>query len=270
MQRLARPDGDLGYRDSGAGPALTLLHGFTQDGRVWEEFAAALGAGRRLVRPDLRGHGASRFPAGADHGAAACGADLMALWDHLGIERSDLLGYSMGGRLALQLALERPQRLRSLVLVSAQAGLEADAAGARRRSDARLAARIQERGLPDFLDSWMAQPLLAGIRRRGAERVEAERRARLEGDPAGLAASLRDLGAGTMPSLWARLPGLRLPTLVVVGAEDQRYLELGRRLVSLLPQSRLARVEDAGHGVPLEQPERLAELVRAFLAGPPA
>ncbi len=268
MPTIPRPEGQLGYRVSGDGSPLTLLHGFTQTSEAWAEFTEALDGSRRVVAPDIRGHGLSLFEGAAPHTMAACTEDLVALWDELGIDSGDLLGYSMGGRLALHAAITQPGRTRSLILVSAHAGLPPSEAARRRASDAELAQRVGSDGVGPFIDGWLAQPLLAGLARRGGGFLESQRRARISNSPQGLAASLRDMGAGAMPSLWERLGELTAPTLVVAGSDDQRYVEFARRLVAGIPRARLEIVEQAGHAVPFEQPLAFADVVARFLDGP--
>ncbi|MGA8206678.1 MAG: alpha/beta fold hydrolase, partial [Candidatus Dormiibacterota bacterium] len=125
---MPRPGGVLAYHVSGTGPPLTLLHGFTQSSGAWRELAELLGDSRQIIAPDIRGHGGSVFESGSPHTMDACSGDLVALWTALGIESGDLIGYSMGGRLALHAAVTEPARVRSLVLVSAHAGLPVAAA----------------------------------------------------------------------------------------------------------------------------------------------
>ncbi|MGA8426999.1 MAG: alpha/beta fold hydrolase, partial [Candidatus Dormiibacterota bacterium] len=139
------------------------------------------------------------------------------------------------------------------------------AAAKRRAADAELAQRIAADGVEAFVDGWLAQPLLSGLSRRGADYLTLQRAERLANRPQGLAASLQDMGAGAMTSLWSRLGELRLPVLVVVGEEDRRYVDLGARVAAQIPSARLAIVAGAGHSVPFEQPAAFADLVRNFL-----
>ena len=139
----------LNYEVMGEGSPVTLLHGFTQSGRSWHEIVSKMPEGWQWILPDLRGHGATQTKPGAPHTMEACAADLEMLWDHLGIARTHLVGYSMGGRLALHVAASRPRRVLSLLTIGAHAGLEEDAREGRRRGDEALAERIEK--LPDRL-----------------------------------------------------------------------------------------------------------------------
>lgn len=242
----------------GSGPRLVLLHGFTQDRRCWGPFADELAPGRELVLADAPGHGRS----GHDD------ADLPTAGRLLGEVggRADYLGYSMGGRVALHLALDRPDLVRSLVLVGATAGIDdAGERRARRQADEALADRLAREPLAGFLDGWLAGPLFARLPPE-ASHLEA----RLDNRPEGLAASLRRCGTGTQEPLWSRLAALGVPVLVIAGAHDPKFTALGRRLVDAVGQSaRLWVQPDAGHAVHLEQPTPTAAVVRDFLATVP-
>jgi 2-succinyl-6-hydroxy-2,4-cyclohexadiene-1-carboxylate synthase len=234
---------------------LVLLHGFTQTGRSWQPVRDALAARYRAIAPDLPGHGdfAARRPASF----AACDAYVRAL----GAERFTLAGYSMGGRIALHAALALGVRIERLVLIGASPGL-ADPAerAARAADDAALADRIEAIGLEEFVREWGAQPLLAGMPRGVAEAAHADR---MRNTAAGLAAALRGLGTGTMPSLWERLGELQMPVELVVGERDAKFRAVAERMERLLPHARLHVVAGAGHAAQLEAPAALADLLAA-------
>ena len=233
---------------------LILLHGFTQTGRSWQPVLHALAARYRAVAPDLPGHGdfAERRPASF----AACDAYLRALAG----DRIVLAGYSMGGRIALHAALALGERVGRLVLIGASPGL-ADPAerAARAAEDAALADRIEAIGLEPFVREWSAQPLFDGVPRGIAEAADADR---MRNTAAGLAAALRGLGTGVMPSLWDRLGELALPVELVVGERDEKFRAIAARMEAALPDARLHVVAGAGHAVQLEAPDVVADLLR--------
>ena len=234
---------------------MTCLHGFSQHGDSWAELASAVAGPYRWLTPDL--HATS--PEGVL-------ADVLGLWDAEGVARSHVVGYSQGGRLALRLGVEHPERLLTLTTIGAHAGLEGEERAARLAEDEALARRIEREGIDWFAGYWAARPLFAGLAGRGPEflrRLDAGRR---RNDPLHLAAALRGLGQGAAVPLWDRLPGLRAPSLIVAGEQDRRYVELGRRLARALPHGRLAVVPGAGHAVHLERPEAVAELLAAHLS----
>lgn len=178
----------------------------------------------------------------------------------------DLVGYSMGGRIALHRALRRPGRVRRLILESASPGLETAEDRARRRdADEVLARRIVTGGIEAFVDGWEALPLFASQRRLPDDVRRRHRERRLANDPRSLAAALRELGTGTLPSLWDSLEEVRTPTLLIVGALDEKFVEIGHRMTESMTDAHLTIVPHAGHTVHLERPGAWLELVTDFL-----
>jgi 2-succinyl-6-hydroxy-2,4-cyclohexadiene-1-carboxylate synthase len=196
----------------------------------------------------------------------ACTRDLELLWDHLGVEKTHLAGYSMGGRLALHVAATRPERIASLLTIGAHAGLDDDAREGRRRGDEALAERIENDGLEAFVNHWSSLPLFAGLERRGPGFVAQVRAERMTNHVAGLACSLRGMGAGSMEPLWQRLASVTFPCTFVAGQLDHGYVSSARRLAATVPEGRVEVVARAGHTVHLERPEAFAHLFVAHLA----
>jgi 2-succinyl-6-hydroxy-2,4-cyclohexadiene-1-carboxylate synthase len=236
-------------------PDLVLLHGFTQTGRSWQAIGHALAGRYRSATPDLPGHGdfAERRPASF----AACDAYLRAL----ARRPVTLAGYSMGGRIALHAALSLGPSVERLVLIGASPGLAEPAErAARAADDAALADRIEAIGLEAFVREWGAQPLFAGMPRGIAELDEADR---LRNTATGLAAALRGLGTGVMPSLWGRLGDVAMPVDLVVGERDAKFRAIAERMESELGDARLHVVPGTGHAVQLEAPEAVAGVLAA-------
>ena len=249
----------------GAGPPLVLLHGFTGSIDTWEPARALLGARHRVVAVDLPGHGRSPAPSPARRLPDVAGA-LVAALVRLGIERAAWLGYSLGGRAALHVALAHPARVQRLVLESTSPGIaDPRVRAARAAADAELADLLERHGLPAFVERWMAQPLFATQRALDAAVLARERAIRLRHVPAGLAAALRAMGAGVQEPLWERLPALRVPTLLVVGARDHAYRALAAGMAARMPNARTAVVPRAGHAVHVENPVPFWSHVGAFL-----
>ena len=222
---------------------LLLLHGFTATGRSWDAVRGRLGAeSYSALAPDLRG------------------PSIPAVVESLRqTEPYVLAGYSMGGRLALHLALAQPELVQRLVLVSATAGIEDPAARASRRAaDEELAREIERDGVEAFAERWAAGPLFA---EQAAEVAAAAREDRLRNDAPALASSLRGLGTGTMEPVWDRLGELRMPVVVVVGERDEKFRALGKRLATSSPRGSLVVVPGAGHAVHLEAPDAVASAI---------
>jgi 2-succinyl-6-hydroxy-2,4-cyclohexadiene-1-carboxylate synthase len=238
----------------GSGSRLVLVHGFTQTGRCWGELVPALEAGHEVVRVDAPGHGRS----GDVVANLPTGADLIA---SVGAEAT-YLGYSMGARFCLHVALAHPELVHGLVLVSGTAGLDTEGdRAARRAQDAETAARIEALGVAAFVDQWLAQPLFASL---GPER--SFRSERLENTVAGLQSSLREAGTGTQEPSWDRLHKLEMPVLVVAGEEDAKFVALGERLAAAVgANATFAPIPGAGHTTHLERPLAFRDLLRTWL-----
>jgi len=260
---------------AGSGPALLLLHGFTGSGRSWEGglAEAAIDSGFRVIAPDLPGHGGTAWRAGGagspDEPSRAAiervADDLMELLRVLGHDREHVVGYSMGARVALRLAISHPDCVRSLVLEAPSAGIE-DAAdrAARWAADDALARTLERDGIESFVDSWERTPVLAGEARLGPKTRAALREIRLSHDPAGLAASLRAAGHGAMEPLHGRLAEITARTLVIVGADDP-VRERAAAVAAGVPGARLVMIDGAGHAPHLEAPDACCRLILDFL-----
>ncbi len=266
---LTRLNGlDFHIEREGSGPPLLLLHGFTGSVRTWDELRPRLLRSAQVIAVDLIGHGRSAAP--TDHRRYTLewsGRDLAALLDSFELDAVDLLGYSMGGRVALHFAVDAPERVRKLVLESASPGIADDAERRQRaRSDDALAQRILDHGVAAFVDDWERQPLLQPAPHVSADRRAVQRAQRLQqNDPIGLANSLRGMGAGQQTPLWDRLAELRKPVHLIVGETDARYCQIAERMCQLLPTAEVSVVPEAGHTVHLDQPRRFADLVAAIL-----
>jgi 2-succinyl-6-hydroxy-2,4-cyclohexadiene-1-carboxylate synthase len=235
-------------------PTIVLLHGFTHTGRSWNQVVRAL-PGFEPLAPDIRGHGdaSERRPVTL----AAVIADVA----ELAPPSFTLAGYSMGGRIALHVALALPERVRRLVLIGASPGLRDAAARAQRRAaDERLAGRAERETITEFADRWARTPVLADQTEAVRAAVDADRR---RNQPAGLAAALRGLGTGALPSLWPRLNELRMPVELIVGARDGKFRATAEEMAASIPDARLTVVPNAGHAVHWERPEAVARVIAA-------
>jgi 2-succinyl-6-hydroxy-2,4-cyclohexadiene-1-carboxylate synthase len=267
VPRVALPGITLNAEVAGQGPPLVLLHGFTGAAGSWAAFAASLATEWTIIAVDVVGHGASDAPAELDHyrmGAAT--EDLVALLRALGYERAAWLGYSMGARVALHVAVLRPDATAALVVEGGNPGIrDATERAARAAADEVLADRIEREGVPAFIDYWEAVPLFATQRELPPETWAAQRAARLRNSAGGLANSLRGMGAGAHEPLWERLGAAAMPALVLAGGRDERYAAIGRELAAGLPQARLHLIPGAGHNTHLERPAGFAAAVLEFL-----
>lgn len=233
---------------------IVLVHGFTQTMRSWDRLAALLSETFQVVRVDLPGHGGSAevdlsFEETADALGEAGGA-------------ATYVGYSLGGRLCLRLAVDHPELVQSLVLVGASPGLaDGGERAARRAADEALADEIERIGTAAFLDGWLAQALFATLTPQ-ADDLEA----RLANSPAGLARALRRLGAGAQEPLWDRLGELAMPVLAMTGQEDTKFSRLAEEMAGAIGvNAQAVAVAGAGHAAHLERPVSFHRLLSAFL-----
>lgn len=269
MSRLAVNGLEYHLEEAGEGTPLVLIHGFTGSGANWRPHLAAFSPGYRVVTIDLPGHGETAAPAEPPrYSIEATAADIAAILDSLGIEKAIILGYSMGGRVALFFALHYPERVKALILESASPGLvTGQERAARIASDEALAGFIEQNGLEAFVDRWEKVPLFASQ----ASLLEAvrtkQRQQRLRNRPQGLANSLRGLGTGVQPSLWDELAGLARPVLLLTGELDTKFALIGRQMQERLPDARLEVITGAGHTIHLEQPRQFEDVVKSFLEG---
>jgi 2-succinyl-6-hydroxy-2,4-cyclohexadiene-1-carboxylate synthase len=241
--------------DGGPGAGrVVLVHGFSQTLAAWGALGQRLARRWEVVRVDLPGHGGS--------GPVRVGFEEAAGLVGEAGGTGTYVGYSLGGRLCLRLALDRPDLVAGLVLVGASPGIADPAARAQRRAaDEALAGGIERDGVAAFLDRWLAGPLFATLPAEAAGRAE-----RLANTAEGLAYALRRLGTGVQEPLWDRLAGLRPPVLLVAGARDPKFAGLaGQMAAAIGPAARVALVPGAGHAVHLERPEETAALIEAFL-----
>jgi 2-succinyl-6-hydroxy-2,4-cyclohexadiene-1-carboxylate synthase len=239
----------------GSGPRVVLLHGFTQTHASWHRVVDRLGADHEVVAIDAPGHGGSS-DIRAD---LATGARLIAEAGG----RATYVGYSMGGRVALRLALDHPDHVQGLVLIGATAGIRDSAEREQRRlADEATAARIERDGVGPFLTSWLAQPMFAGLPDDPVDHA-----ARAENTAAGLASSLRLAGTATMdPPWWPELGAITAPTAVVVGELDTKFTAEGHRLVAAIgPGTRLHLVAGARHAAHLHDPDTVADVIRSMV-----
>ena len=236
---------------------LVFLHGFTQTHHHWHRCAhlisEQLDDDPTLTFVDLPGHGLSD----GDRTPISLAGEVLAEDAGAGT----YIGYSMGARFALFAGLVKPKSVRRMVLIGANPGIEQlNGQLDRASADGDRADRVIDIGISRFVDEWLSAPMFATLDRRSARVAH-----RLRNSPSGLASSLRSAGTGAQPSIWHRLPELRMPVLVLAGEYDKKFREIGERLASELPNGAFTVVSDSGHSTPAEQPEQTATIVADWL-----
>ncbi|MGB8858856.1 MAG: alpha/beta fold hydrolase [Ilumatobacteraceae bacterium] len=235
-------------------PHITFVHGFAQTGNSWKpiaEWFAEQGFLATVV--DLPGHGDS----------ANVRADLRRTADMLAAigATGSYVGYSLGGRACLHLALMYPHLAKRLVVIGANPGIaDAGERAERREADDAIAARLQELGIEAFLDEWLAQPLFGGLQLTPEQRAD-----RLRNTPEGLASSLRLAGTGAQGSLWPRLRELNMPVLALAGAQDHKYTAIAEQIADAVPLGSCQLIEGAAHAAHLQQPEAVTVAIAGLV-----
>lgn len=253
-------------RTRGAGPAVLLLHGFTGRGTSWGTHAGALAKAFRIIVVDLPGHGRSGYAEPARMTVERTADDLAAILARLDAVPAHALGYSLGARIALRLAVSHPAAVASLVLESPSAGIADDQERAvRRAADEALADGIERDGIDAFVTAWERSPVFATHAALPAALLARQRAIRLSNGPRGLAASLRGAGRGAMEPLHDRLPGIDAPTLVIGGALDAVGRPRAELVAGRIHGARLELLARVGHTPHLECPPVFRRLALDFL-----
>lgn len=252
----------------GDGFPLVLLHGFTGAASTWKPFCPIWGKHSMLLMVDLIGHGLTDSPEMADrYGIEKVANDLKSLLDEMGIEKTDLLGYSLGGRVAITFASLYPDRVRKLILESTTPGMKTESEKkARIQQDHQLAAKIEQDGLESFITYWESIPLFQTQLNLPVQVREQIRSQRLQNDPVGLANSLRGMGTGAQPSWWDKLASFDFETLLITGSLDVKFCKIAEEMASKLPIARHLSIKNCGHAIHVEEPEKFGTIVSEFLS----
>ena len=247
-----------------ASNTVVAFHGFTGSVCTWEKVATELGKDVRFIAIDLLGHGQTACP--TDVKLYSMEAQVSLLHDcllQIVAEPFHLLGYSMGGRVALSYAVQHPTRIQSLLLESTSPGLEAEDARAKRRTnDAKLANKIMLEGIESFVDMWENIPLFTSQKLLPLEVQQAVREERMQQKPIGLANSLLGMGTGEMPSVWHRLQELSMPVYLLTGEVDQKFVGIANKMIKDNENFTHITILGCGHAIHVENPKKFATIVK--------
>lgn len=241
-----------------------LLHGFMADSESLTEVGAGLGEKFNMLYIDLPGFGGTRST-GCDYDMEHLADSLKLKLDELEMPEVHVLGYSMGGRVALSFAALHPERVRSLILESASPGLKTAAdRAARIKVDEERAVKITD-DYAAFLDEWENMGLFQSQASLPEEVSRAQRDMRGSQIPEEVADSLRKYGTGVQPAYWDRLPELRMPVLLIAGERDSKFISINEEMLKSIPHASLEVVEGAGHNIHLESQEKFVTIISEFL-----
>ena len=246
---------------------IVMLHGFTGSTKTWEQVASMLPQ-YRIIAIDCIGHGQTESPKDytlykMDNQLAV----LEAVFEALQLTSFTLIGYSMGGRIALSYAVKYPQRVQTLILESASPGLRTEQErNVRKEADDALANKIEENGVASFVREWENIPLFASQKRLPQHLQQAIREERLQQNEQGLANSLRGIGTGMMPPMWDKLRTLSMPVTFITGALDTKFVDIAREMTTFTQKVRHLIVNDVGHVIHVENPSEFATIVKETIS----
>jgi 2-succinyl-6-hydroxy-2,4-cyclohexadiene-1-carboxylate synthase len=247
-------------------PLILFLHGFMGDSHEFNKVISLLSDNFCCLAVDLPGHGKTRVIGDDEcYSMQNTAYGLISLLDNLNIESCCLIGYSMGGRLALYLNLHFPQHFSKVVLESASPGLKNKWDQAERiQRDLKLAHQLETIDFPVFLSSWYNQPLFASLNKHPNFNTLLEKR--LQNNPLELAKSLRNLSTGQQPSLWEQLKSHQNTMLLLVGEYDNNFRAINSEMIRLCESAQLKIISNCGHNIHFENPKEFALNLKSFLS----
>ncbi|WP_163101133.1 2-succinyl-6-hydroxy-2,4-cyclohexadiene-1-carboxylate synthase [Peribacillus alkalitolerans] len=253
---------------SSSSSSVLLLHGFTGDLHTWDHLVNVLSKDYQTISIDIIGHGLTGSPDYSERYTmeSVC-RDIVAILDSLSIEKVHLVGYSMGGRLALSFAHLYQGYVSSLVLESASPGLSTIEERLNRRvADEGLAKKLEDQGLEAFIDFWENIPLFKSLKSLPLETQNHIRRQRMNNTIVGLSNSLRGMGTGVQPSWWDHLSQLKIPVLLLTGELDEKFVRIAELMCSHIKDVQWDNILGAGHAIHVELPEKFGKIVSGFLS----
>jgi 2-succinyl-6-hydroxy-2,4-cyclohexadiene-1-carboxylate synthase len=253
------------FRGDSNQPLILFLHGFMGDSYEFDRVISLLSEQFSCLTVDLPGHGKTRIIGGEECYTMANTAQALIDWlDELNVKRCALVGYSMGGRLALYLSLHFPERFSKVVLESTSPGLKTERDRVERiQRDFELAEKLENTDLLTFLSDWYNQPLFAYLRQHHDFATVIA--SRLQNNPIELAKSLRNLSTGCQPSLWDKLQESTNSLLLLVGEYDAKFIAINSEMVKLCQFARLEIISNCGHNIHVENPKVFVEHIQNFL-----
>jgi 2-succinyl-6-hydroxy-2,4-cyclohexadiene-1-carboxylate synthase len=251
----------------GEGEPLLFLHGFTGNHETWLEVAKTLSKQYMCIMPDIIGHGNTDHPNRSErYSVEEVSNDLSNILQALNVSKVNLLGYSMGGRLALSFAILKPKNVKTLILESASPGLQDESERNKRiLQDTKLADMITDKGIQHFVEYWEKLSLFESQNKLHAEKRKKINKQRLSNNQIGLANSLLGMGTGAQPSWWEQLQLLKMPVLLITGELDKKFCEIAKRMKERIEECEWIILPDVGHAIHVENPEMFGKIVSKFV-----
>lgn len=248
---------------------ILFLHGFTGSSNDWKDVVQKIDKRFNKSALDLIGHGKSSSPTSVNY--YMCDSltnQIEQVINHLRLKEVILCGYSMGGRVALNFAIAKPNMVKGLILESASPGIKNQKEKeARKKSDEELAAYIENNSLEDFAAMWLDQELFGTLRRFSNNKLKAIKEEKAKNSKIGLSNSLRGFGTGVMPYLASELVKLKIPTFLITGGLDDKFTQINLSLKKLSPSVKHKIISTSGHNTHLEESKKFIDAVNGFLSG---
>jgi 2-succinyl-6-hydroxy-2,4-cyclohexadiene-1-carboxylate synthase len=247
---------------------ILFLHGFTGSANDWTNVFQKIDKRFNKLALDLIGHGKSSSPSSVHYYMVNSQVNqIEKVIGDLRLKETVLCGYSMGGRVALNFALAKPDLIKGLILESASAGFKnVKEKEARIKSDEDLAAFIESNSLEDFAAMWLDQELFGTLRRFSNDKLKRMKEERAKNSKTGLANSLRGFGTGVMPYLGSELVKIKMPVYLITGGLDDKFTQINQSLKKSFPTAKHKILKTAGHNTHLEEPKKFIEAVNSFLS----
>lgn len=250
-------------------PTIVFLHGFTGSTSTWKDVRSYFKGEFRTIAIDLTGHGKTSIPEDPTrYTMEEQIKDLHCIFSQLSLESFYLVGYSMGGRIALAYTIEYSEQVRGLVLESSSPGLEEyQDRITRKQADEDLAKRIMKDGITDFVNKWENIPLFNSQKQLPHEQRQLIRNERLQQSEIGLANSLIGIGTGSQQSYWNDLSTIENDVLLITGELDEKFVTIAREMIKFAPSWERMVVPGAGHAIHVEKPRLFATMIKDYIQG---
>jgi 2-succinyl-6-hydroxy-2,4-cyclohexadiene-1-carboxylate synthase len=247
---------------------VLFLHGFMGSTNDWANVVQKIDKRFNKIAIDLIGHGKSSSPSSVNYYTAESLVNQIdEVINYLRLKETILCGYSMGGRVALNFTLAKPDLVKGLILESASAGFKiGKERDGRKKSDEDLATYIENNSIEDFVTSWLDQELFGTLRRFSNEKLKRMKEERAKNSKTGLANCLRGFGTGVMPYLGSELAKLKIPVFLITGGLDDKFTQINLNLKKSFPSAKHKIISTAGHNTHLEEPKKFIEAVNSFLS----
>jgi len=247
---------------------ILFLHGFTGSCEDWSSLFSSLNSKYFPIGIDLPGHGKTTVPNNSDNFSTDAHTNIIQIvLDYFKISKVILIGYSMGGRAALSFTTKNSEKVLGLILESSTAGIDdKNERAIRVETDRMLAEKIVKDGIDSFVDYWMGLPFFRSLKSMSENEYSKVVLEKKQNSPQGLANSLLGFSTGKMPSLWSHLNSFTIPTLLIAGSLDRKYVRINKEMNKIIPNSKLEIMDDCGHNTHLENREEFIILVNKFLS----